>query len=69
MRLHELLQKVPDPECSKYQVWSEILSPPHHLSQDGATTSTPSYLMLAGPWEPAPLTPSYLIQLVRPTLR
>lgn len=25
----------------------EILSPPHHLSLDGATTSTPSYLMLA----------------------
>ena len=41
---------------------AEILSPPHHLSLDGATTSTPHYLMLAQSQS------SYLIQLWIPTL-
>ena len=33
--------------CSQSHFWAEILSAAHHLSLDGASTSTPSYLMLA----------------------
>ena len=33
--------------CSQSHFWAEILSAPHHLSLDGASTSTPSYQMVA----------------------
>ena len=33
--------------CSQSHFWAEILSAAHHLSLDGASTSTPSYQMVA----------------------